>query len=118
MLLPVFLVFGIAIWGAGIADAQQVSPEDLAARQEKTRQELAILQNDITLSESRKQELNAEIASLEEDRVGINRGLIDTATRSRAIEERIDRNANRLEELQRRGSRRARIPSRKARPFD
>ncbi len=81
-------------------EAQQTVPGDeLAARREQTRQELAALQDDISLSENRKKELNEEIASLEADRAAINRSLIDTSTRSRALEERIDRNAKRLEEL-------------------
>ena len=72
---------------------------ELLTRQQQTRQELTSLQSAIELSQSRKDELAQEISALEADRASINRSLIDTSTRTRALEERIGRSAGRLEEL-------------------
>ena len=79
--------------------AQSASEGELAERQERTRLELSTLEDEITLSAVRKQQLGAEITALEADRAAINRSLIDTSTRSRSLEERIERSARRLEEL-------------------
>lgn len=73
--------------------------DDLDARRLANEEELAGLQDQIELSERRKGELDAEIAGLEADRAAINRNLIDTSARARALEERIERSARRLEDL-------------------
>ncbi|MGB7335469.1 MAG: peptidoglycan DD-metalloendopeptidase family protein [Salaquimonas sp.] len=101
------LIFGLA-FGAGLmmsgaimpALAQDSTPdEELSSRKELTQQELLGLKSQIEISEARKKELDQEISKLEADRAAINRSLIDTSTRSRALEERIERSAARLEEL-------------------
>jgi septal ring factor EnvC (AmiA/AmiB activator) len=79
--------------------AQSASEGELTERQERTRLELSTLEDEITLSAVRKQQLGSEITALEADRAAINRSLIDTSTRSRSLEERIERSARRLEEL-------------------
>ncbi len=82
------------------ATSPAVSTEmQLGEQRAKTEEELASLQSQISLSQARKEELDKEIANLETDRASINRNLIETSTRSRAIEERIARSAVRLEEL-------------------
>ncbi len=96
MSLVLAYMIGTILVSANAAVSQDA---DLSGQKEKTEQELQDLQNQITLSESRKQELDAEISKLELDRTAINRSLIDTSTRSRALEERINRSAKRLEEL-------------------
>ncbi len=77
-----------------IADAQ-----NLESQREKTGEELAAIRSQISLSEARRAELAAEIDRLEKDRASINRSLIDTSTRQRSIELRVERSGKRLEEL-------------------
>ncbi len=88
--------FSASLFICGPALAQEA---ELLTRQQQTRQELVSLQSAIELSQSRKDELAQEISALEADRASINRSLIDTSTRTRALEERIERSAKRLEEL-------------------
>jgi len=73
--------------------------KELDEQRSRTQLELAVLQDQIVLSESKKAELDSEISALEADRETINRSLIETSSRSRALEERIERSALRLEEL-------------------
>jgi len=73
--------------------------DDLGMKRDATSQELALLQEKIGLTEARKAELDQEILSLEQDRATINRNLIETSTRARELENRIERSAERLEEL-------------------
>ena len=71
--------------------------EKLDEQRAQTQLELAVLQDQITLSQARKNELDAEISALEADRETLNRNLIDTSGRTRVLEEKIDRAAKRLE---------------------
>jgi len=73
--------------------------QDLSAQREKNVQELQTLQSEISLSEKRKQELAAQIDSLEKDRATINRTLIEASTNSRTIEKRITKAEARLSQL-------------------
>lgn len=73
--------------------------DGLDQQRAKTEQELNDLRQAISLSDEKKTSLEAEVARLDEDAATITRNLIETSTRSRAIEERIERAANRLEEL-------------------
>lgn len=84
---------------AQVAQDEGGQVETLARQQLRTREELAEIEEQISLSQSRKQALEDEIAALDKDRATINRELIETSTRSRALEENIERNARRLEEL-------------------
>ncbi|MCO5133194.1 MAG: murein hydrolase activator EnvC [Phyllobacteriaceae bacterium] len=79
--------------------AEGGSVDGLDQQRVKTEQELADLRQAISLSDEKKASLEAEVARLDEDTATITRNLIETSTRSRAIEERIERAANRLEEL-------------------
>jgi septal ring factor EnvC (AmiA/AmiB activator) len=91
-----------AVYFAVLVSGTNVCSQDAAeilTRQEQTRAELNALQQSIELSQSRKDELALEISGLEADRAAINRDLIETSTRSRSLEERINRSASRLEEL-------------------
>jgi len=92
----VALLFGAfaCMAATGAAHAQE-----LEQRKAATEQELAAIREKISLSQQRKQELDAEIAKLETDRATLNRNLIDTSARARRIEDRIGRAAGRLEEL-------------------
>ena len=79
--------------------AEGGSVDGLDQQRVKTEQELADLRQAIRLSDEKKASLEAEVVRLDEDTASITRNLIETSTRSRAIEERIERAANRLEEL-------------------
>lgn len=72
---------------------------DLDEQRQQSAAELETLRQEISISRSRRDELDREIAALEADRESINRNLIDTSARSRALETRIGRAAGRLEEL-------------------
>lgn len=85
--------------GDGEATGEAVGIGELDMRRIESERELEELRSRISLSESRKAELDAEITALERDRASINRSLIDTSARSRSLEERIARAADRLEEL-------------------
>jgi len=73
--------------------------QDLSSQREKNLEELKILQSEISLSEKRKEELAAEIASLDKDRTTLNRNLIEASTNSRNIENRIAKAETRLSQL-------------------
>src|SRR5680860_935789 len=79
----------------------QVSTPDseLLNRKQTSELELASIQDKIIVSISRKAELDKEIDLLDKDRASINHNLIETSTRSRNLEESINRTASRLEEL-------------------
>ena len=57
------------------------------------------IRKQITVSESRKQELAADIENIEKDRATINRQLIETSTRTRRLEGEIEKTGLRIEEL-------------------
>ncbi len=78
---------------------QVLSAQDLSVQRDKNLEELNVLKSEISLSEQRKQELAAEIESLEKDRATINRTLIEASTNSRNIEKRIVKAETRLSQL-------------------
>jgi len=91
--LRIFLMVLLG-WFVQVSTAQ-----DLSSQRDKNLQELKVLQSEISLSEQRKQELAAEIGSLEKDRATINRTLIEASTNSREIEKRITKAETRLSQL-------------------
>lgn len=95
--LPVLAVsFLAAAAHLPVAFAQEA---ELSMHKSRVESELSAIREKIALSQSRKSELDQEIAALDQDRAAINQSLIETSRRSRQIEERIDRSAGRLEEL-------------------
>ena len=82
-------------------NATQNKPQDskLLNQIQSSELELVSIQDKIIVSVSRKAELNKEIGLLDKDRSSINRNLIETSTRSRSLEESINRTANRLQQL-------------------
>ncbi|WP_083649334.1 murein hydrolase activator EnvC family protein [Salaquimonas pukyongi] len=97
MRILLLLLLACLQWPAAHAQGGRV--EGLDQQRAKTEQELTDLRQAISLSAEMKASLEAEVARLDEDTATITRTLIETSTRSRAIEERIERAANRLEEL-------------------
>ncbi|MEM9277700.1 MAG: murein hydrolase activator EnvC [Pseudomonadota bacterium] len=74
-------------------------PQELENRRSQSQQELEELSAEIILSDQRRKELASQIDELDKDRTTINRSLIETAKKSRAIEKRIDKAGKRLSQL-------------------
>ncbi|MEM7289274.1 MAG: peptidoglycan DD-metalloendopeptidase family protein [Pseudomonadota bacterium] len=93
MILVCLVVAGSQL--ATVAFAQ----EDLPLKRDRTLQELQELRAAISISEQRRQDLIEEISGLDKDRVSINRSLIETSKKSRAIEKRVSKATKRLSQL-------------------
>lgn len=93
--------FGMQFIAPTHAFSQAVIPGEktLESKVLSSEQELNEIRENIELSAAKKAELNQEISALEKDRANLNRQLIDTATRSRSLEEGIERTSSRLSDL-------------------
>lgn len=80
------------------ANAQQAA-SPLNSKLVENAKKLDEIRKKITVSESRKSELAADIDKIEKDRATINRQLIETSTRTRTLEGEIDKTGLRIEEL-------------------
>jgi septal ring factor EnvC (AmiA/AmiB activator) len=73
--------------------------QELVEQRDRTALELRQLQEEIALSEQRKQELAAEISQLAKDRETVNRNLIETSSNARRLEKRVSKAEARLLQL-------------------
>lgn len=102
LVLSCLLILFLFLGNESLAEQASVTAntqEDLARQKSDTAKELEAIESKIRLSQEKKANLKAEMSALEADRAKINRSLIEAASKSRAIEGRIERTAKRLEEL-------------------
>ena len=78
--------------------------QNLELKRKENASKLEQIRQQISLSEKRKLELAAEIASTEKDRAGLNRNLIEASTQSRRLESQIAKTSNRMGKLEQQGS--------------
>ena len=76
-----------------------LAAQQLDERQERTRKELATIEQAIRLSDERRNALTSEIDQLEKDRASINKNLIEASKRARKLEDRISAGEIKLDEL-------------------
>ena len=73
--------------------------QELGHRQETSRRELAAIEQEIRLTDERRELLAGEIARLEKDRASINNSLIESSKRARRLEDRLAASEDRLVDL-------------------
>ncbi len=80
----------------GLSYAQE---EDIELKRDLRLQELQELQAAISIGDQRRAELADEISQIDKDRVSINRSMIETSKKARALEKRVSRSSRRLSQL-------------------
>ncbi|MDJ0612872.1 MAG: peptidoglycan DD-metalloendopeptidase family protein [Rhizobiaceae bacterium] len=73
--------------------------DDLELKRDQRLQELQELRAAITIGDQRRAELADEISQIDKDRVSINRSMIETSKKARALEKRVSRSSRRLSQL-------------------
>ena len=88
------LVFGVFLTSPAFAQE-----EDIELKRDQRLQELQELQAAISIGDQRRAELASEISQIDKDRVSINRSMIETSKKARALEKRVSRSSKRLSQL-------------------
>jgi len=92
-------VSALVICGSVFASPALAQEDDVELKRDLRLQELQELQAAISIGDQRRAELAAEISQIDKDRLSINRSMIETSKKARALEKRVSRSSRRLSQL-------------------